>query len=309
MDESTLASLLTLNAPQALASNQKNLKKLGGPDGILDLLETSLHDGIASDSIASRESTFGQNFTPSAPPPTFLSLLIDSVVEDATVQILIVSALVSLAVGVYDDPSSGWIEGTAIIAAVVIVAFVTAGNDYQKEQQFRKLEDVAVSAKDVKVIRDGETHELSSKEVVVGDVVLLEPGDKIPADGILTLCDAGGVVTDESSLTGEIDGVEKANFDTKTDPFLLSGCNVSSGSGHMVVIAVGKHSQWGVIKASLEKEQAQTPLQEKLDDMAAMIGYIGMVRVTKLEAFYTIILLFYYAIMLLCYYAAMLVCC
>jgi len=276
MDESTLASLLTLNAPQALASNQKNLKKLGGPDGILDLLETSLHDGIASDSIASRESTFGQNFTPSAPPPTFLSLLIDSVVEDATVQILIVSALVSLAVGVYDDPSSGWIEGTAIIAAVVIVAFVTAGNDYQKEQQFRKLEDVAVSAKDVKVIRDGETHELSSKEVVVGDVVLLEPGDKIPADGILTLCDAGGVVTDESSLTGEIDGVEKANFDTKTDPFLLSGCNVSSGSGHMVVIAVGKHSQWGVIKASLEKEQAQTPLQEKLDDMAAMIGYIGM---------------------------------
>ncbi|GMH91575.1 hypothetical protein TrVE_jg5534 [Triparma verrucosa] len=277
MDESTLASLLTMNAPQALASNQKALKKLGGPDGLLDLLETSLHDGIASASISERTGTFGANFTPSAPPPTFLSLLIDSVVEDATVQILIVSALVSLAVGVYDDPETGWIEGAAIIAAVVIVAFVTAGNDYQKEQQFRKLEDVAVSAKDVKVIRDGETHELSSKEVVVGDVVLLEPGDKIPADGVLMLCDAGGVVADESSLTGEIDGVEKANFDnSKTDPFVLSGCNVTSGSGHMVVVAVGRHSQWGVIKASLEKEQAQTPLQEKLDDMAAMIGYIGM---------------------------------
>ena len=181
MDESTLASLLTMNAPQALASNQKALKKLGGPDGLLDLLETSLHDGISSASISERTGTFGANFTPSAPPPTFLSLLIDSVVEDATVQILIVSALVSLAVGVYDDPETGWIEGAAIIAAVVIVAFVTAGNDYQKEQQFRKLEDVAVSAKDVKVIRDGETHELSSKEVVVGDVVLLEPGDKVSA--------------------------------------------------------------------------------------------------------------------------------
>lgn len=66
-----------------------------------------------------------------------------------------------------------------------------------------------MSAKDVKALRDGVTVEISSKDVVVGDVILLEPGDKIPADGILLSSDAGGVVADESSLTGEVEGVEK----------------------------------------------------------------------------------------------------
>ena len=62
----------------------------------------------------------------------------------------------------------------------------------------------------------------------------------------------------------------------KTDPFVLSGCTVLPGSGQFLATAVGRDSQWGVIKSHLEKEQEQTPLQEKLDDMAAMIGYVGM---------------------------------
>ena len=130
----------------------------------------------------------------------------------------------------------------------------------------RNLEDVAADAKDVKVLRDGDAHELSSRDVVVGDVILLEPGDKVPADGVLLLCDAGGVVEDESALTGEIDGVAKGGYDGPSgpDPFMLAGCNVTEGSGHMLVTAVGRNTQWGVIKASLQSEQAQTPLQEKV---------------------------------------------
>ena len=130
-------SLLLLNKAQAIVDNKKALKRLGGPNDILNLLESNAHDGISTDTVILRQDIFGKNYVSSAPPPTFLSLLIDSVVEDTTVQILIVSAAVSLAVGVYDDPQTGWIEGTAILAAVVIVAFVTATNDYQKEKQFR----------------------------------------------------------------------------------------------------------------------------------------------------------------------------
>jgi len=270
---------LSMTEPAAMDANLKNLKKIGGVAPLLSTLSTSLHDGIKSSTLPTRTATFGANYTPSPPPPTFLSLLVDSVVEDTTVQILLVSAVVSLAVGVYDDPSTGWIEGAAIIAAVVIVAFVTATNDYQKEQQFRKLEDVSISAKDVKALRDGLTVEISSKDVVVGDIIMLEPGDKIPADGILVSSDAGGVTVDESSLTGEPDGVEKHvlhDLSSNVDPFALSGCNVVEGSGCMLVIATGRNSQWGRIKAKLETEHTQTPLQEKLDDMAAMIGYIGM---------------------------------
>jgi P-type Ca2+ transporter type 2C len=82
---------------------------------------------------------------------------------------------------------------------------------------------------------------------------------------------------DESTLTGEPEDINK---DSESDPFLLSGCTAIAGSGRYVAIAIGKNSQWGVIKSHLEKEQEETPLQEKLDDMAAMIGYVGMAAAT-----------------------------
>jgi magnesium-transporting ATPase (P-type) len=99
----------------------------------------------------------------------------------------------------------------------------------------------------------------------------VEAGDEIPCDGVVLQFD--GLEVDESALTGEPMDIEK---DHDNDPFLLSGCTVSAGSGQFLAIAVGKDSQWGIIKSHLEKEQEQTPLQEKLDDMAAMIGYVGM---------------------------------
>lgn len=85
--------------------------------------------------------------------------------EDTTIIVLVVAAVVSLAVGIYEDPSKGWIEGAAILFAVMIVAVVTATNNYNKELQFRKLnavkDDVSVS-----VIRDGKTISINIKELV-----------------------------------------------------------------------------------------------------------------------------------------------
>jgi len=133
-DPNVLKGLLTMTTPQAAAGNLKvslrrlpvsftsifsntffiallqALKKLGGAESLLSSLSSSAHDGIDASTIPTRTSIFGANYTPSPPPPTFLSLLIDSVVEDTTVQILLVSAVVSLAVGIYDDPETGWIE-------------------------------------------------------------------------------------------------------------------------------------------------------------------------------------------------------
>ena len=75
----------------------------------------------------------------------------------------------SLTVGVYENPSTGWIEGAAIIAAVVIVAVVTATNDYQKEQQFRKLSEVAEGKKDVKVGREGGHGEVRGLREIIDE--------------------------------------------------------------------------------------------------------------------------------------------
>ena len=274
----SVEDLQQCNESQSTDSNRTNLLSLTARSPLTTQLHKQLSTttkvGLTADAIVASTALFGSNSLPAAPPPSFVSLLVDSIVDDGTVQILIVAALVSLLVGMYDNPATGWIEGVAILAAVVIVAFVTAINDYQKEQQFRKLDAVASSKPDVKVTRDGITHTITPAEVVVGDVIKLEPGDKIPGDSVLFQSDATTIEVDESSLTGEVEPILK-HLPAQGDPFLLSGCNVTDGSGIAVVIAVGGNSQWGIIKKSLEKEQSQTPLQEKLDDMAALIGNIG----------------------------------
>jgi P-type Ca2+ transporter type 2C len=262
--------LLSMNQPQALEENLRNLKTLDGPDGLINLLHSNKSDGLDSSSVPQRRILFGRNALPSSPRKSFWQLFIDTF-DDATLQILIVSAIVSLVIGIYDDPTTGYVEGLAILAAVFIVSVVTAVNDYQKESQFRDLSKKGDEEVDVVVMRSGKAKQIPVQELVVGDVVCIEAGDEIPCDGVLLQYD--GLEIDESALTGEPMDIEKTY---EADPFVLSGCTVSAGSGKFIAIAVGRDSQWGVIKSHLEKEQEQTPLQEKLDDMAAFIGYVGM---------------------------------
>jgi P-type Ca2+ transporter type 2C len=125
----------------------------------------------------------------------------------------------------------------------------------------------------VSVLRNGVTNHVSVKELVVGDIVQLNAGDKIPADGVMIL--GSDVICDESALTGESEGRHKEHWEAG-DPFLLSGSTLSSGYCEMVVTAVGIQSRWGKIKADLNTETAETPLQEKLTVLADQIGYGGM---------------------------------
>lgn len=263
--------LRSINQPQALELNLQHLKSkaIGGNSGLVLLLSSDADTGIDPSTVLTRRTLFGCNSLPSAPRKSFCQLFCDTF-DDATLQILIAAALVSLAIGIYDDPTTGYVEGIAILAAVLIVSCVTAVNDYQKESQFRELsqanDDILVV-----VMRNGKAKQINVGDIVVGDIVCIEAGDQIPCDGILVRQD--GLEVDESALTGEPMDIEK---DLEKDPFMLSGCQASAGSGQFIAIAVGRESQWGVIKSHLEKEQEQTPLQEKLDDMAAMIGYVGM---------------------------------
>lgn len=265
------ALLKSINQPQALEENLKNLQQLGGTDALLKTLRTSAEDGIPLDSVDARRATLGHNSLPSAPRATFFELFRETF-EDGTLQILIVAALVSLAIGIYDDPTTGYVEGLAILTAVLIVSTVTAANDYQKESQFRELTAADDENSKVVVIRSGEPIEINVVDVVVGDLFAIEAGSQIPCDGVLVRKNEH-LEVDESALTGEPMDIDK---DPTYDPFLLSGSICTAGSGQIVAIGVGKDSQWGIIKAHLEKEQEHTPLQEKLDDMAATIGYVGM---------------------------------
>lgn len=260
-----------INMPQGLTKNLSNLNSdtFGGLKGLAELLQLDLSKGAETGTIDSRRELFGCNSLPTSPRKDFWQLFIDTF-DDVTLQILIVSAIVSLIIGIYDDPSTGYVEGLAILSAVLIVSVVTAGNDYQKESQFRVL-SAANDSVDVVVVRDGLHWQIPVEEIVVGDIVCVEAGDQIPCDGVLVRFD--GLELDESALTGEPIDIEK---NAKLDPFVLSGTTAVAGTGDFLAIAVGKYSQWGIIKSKLGLEQEQTPLQEKLDEMAVMIGNVGI---------------------------------
>jgi P-type Ca2+ transporter type 2C len=196
-------------------------------------------------------------------------------------------AVVSLALGLFQDfgttrldgkPPVDWVEGVTIIVAVLIIVIVGSINDWQKEKQFKSLNEKR-EERDVKVIRNGRQQLIHVHDVVVGDVVLLEPGDIISCDGVFL--SGHNVRCDESSTTGESDAIKKLPYqgcialrDTRlaefepdspvgdgestsgpprknpsgldllghTDCFVVSGSKVVEGVGSYLVISVGPKS-------------------------------------------------------------------
>lgn len=211
--------------------------------------------------------------------------------KDKVIILLSVAAVVSLALGIYqaaekvDDETLQWVEGVAIIVAVVIVVVVGAANDWQKERQFVRL-NKKKEDRNVKVIRSGKSREISVYDILVGDVMHLEPGDMIPVDGIFI---AGhNLKCDESSATGESDLIRKHPGDevyaaidnhqsiAKLDPFIISGGKVNEGIGTFLVTSVGVNSSYGKTMMSLREDTQTTPLQSKLNVLAEYIAKLGL---------------------------------
>lgn len=118
---------------------------------------------------------FGTNMFPEKPMTTFFALFVQAL-NDFTIMILIASAVVSLCLGIFveNNSESGWIEGTAIMIAVLIVATVTAGNDYTKELQFRALEKSSQADEQCTVFRESAKRLVNPCELTVGDIVVLQ---------------------------------------------------------------------------------------------------------------------------------------
>ena len=272
-----MAFKLTKKDLDRIYEEENGLDALGGLDGLYKGFNVNPSTGIKDDEkeIAARREAFGRNINPEPRITTFIELLIDALKGDTTVIILIISAIVSLALAFLVTPEnpeesgSGWIEGTAILMAVAIVSFVTALNDYSKEKQFRKLNKVKEN-KDIRIIRNGHPTTIGAFDIVAGDIVLLDTGDAIPADGLLI--EGFNLALDQSPMTGEVEAVPKSS----SDRILLAGCQVIEGGGRMIVTRVGENSEWGKTIAQLVKDPENTPLQDKLEVVADTIGWIGL---------------------------------
>mmetsp|Transcript_12255 Transcript_12255/g.42510 ORF Transcript_12255/g.42510 Transcript_12255/m.42510 type:complete len:1092 (+) Transcript_12255:149-3424(+) len=256
------------------AQGKAELAKLGGVSGLAAKLKTDLEKGVSGQEaeLASRREALGTNEFEYPPPKTLLELVGDAF-NDLTVRILCVAAIVSLGIGAgmkEHREEYGYLEGIAIIVVVWIVVGLQAGIDYTKERKFRKLNSVKDNY-DVKVLRNGQPLAVPANDIVVGDLVTLTAGDKLPADGVFV---AGSKLkTNESAMTGEPIDIAK-NADK--DPFLLSGTTVSEGSGTMLAVAVGSRSQWGAIIKQLVQEPEDTPLQDRLNELVVLVGNFGM---------------------------------
>ncbi|CAE1239789.1 ATP2B [Acanthosepion pharaonis] len=236
-------------------------KEYGGVLEMCKKLYTSPSEGLSGNpyDLEHRRQVFGSNVIPPKPPKSFLQLVWEAL-QDVTLIILLVAALISLALSFYKVPpdpdaedeekesadEAGWIEGLAILIAVIVVVLVTAFNDWRKEKQFRGLQSKIEHEHKFSTIRAAEVIEIPVGELVVGDICLVRYGDLLPSDGIII--QSNDLKVDESSLTGESDHVKKG---VDNDPVLLSGTHVMEGSGKMLVTAVGVNSQTGIIFALL----------------------------------------------------------
>lgn len=134
-----LKTVMNLSSEDALTQ----LDELGGDKGLANALNTNFYEGIhvTVEDTNARQTEFGRNFIPAPPPKTFLALAWEAL-QDKTLIALIVCAFLSVTLGlaVEEDKELAWIDGAAILGAVVIVVVVAAGNDYSKEKKFRALQ-------------------------------------------------------------------------------------------------------------------------------------------------------------------------
>lgn len=234
-----------------------------------------------------RLRVYRDNRLPERKPDGILTLIWRAY-NDKILILLTIAAVVSLALGIYEtvagESGVDWVEGVAICVAIIIVVTVGAANDWQKERQFVKL-NKRKDDREVKLIRSGKSIQISVHDITAGDVLHLEPGDAIPADGIFI--SGHGVKCDESSATGESDQMKKTpgvevlqriqdgTATAKLDPFIISGSKVLEGVGTYLVTSVGTNSSYGKILMSLQTDNEPTPLQVKLGKLANWIGGLG----------------------------------
>ena len=268
----------------------KYFKEKNGIDFLLDALKTNKKTGISS--AAGREEYFGSNKIFRKPPPNFWDFVKEAL-SDKMIIILIVCSVFEIAVSLYYILGAGqkdnldWVDGISIIIAVFVVVSVGSITNYKKEMKFQDLNNIQNGTTKYNVIRNGAPQLIISDEILVGDLLKINYGEILPAD--MLVIEANSLKIDESALTGESNAVKKNSYEKcleeldneekhPSSMILLSGTNVIEGTGTCIAIAIGEHSQKGIIRGTIDNasEDDKTPLENKLNVIADLIGYFGL---------------------------------
>ena len=218
--------------------------------------------GLSDNEVIKSRTEYGTNEITEVKKNTFWHLLLESFADPIIKILLIALAIKVIVLFRHFD----WFETIGILIAIFLASFISTISEYGSEQAFNRLQSDALKGK-VKVIRNGKVVEITTGEVVVGDIVILNSGDKIPADGVLI---SGNLSVDESALNGESKEAKK-----KINSKVYRGSVVYNGNAKMQVELVGDKTIIGKISQELQSDIPESPLRLKLRGLAKTISKIG----------------------------------
>ncbi len=234
-------------------------------------LETN---GLTNKEVETSRKKYGSNNIALIKKNKFINILISSL-SDPIIKILLIALAIKV---VFLFKNFDWYETIGILIAIFVASFISSVSEYGSEKSFIKLQEEASKIK-CRVKRNGKIVEIAIDDVVVGDVVILETGDKIPADGYLI---EGDLTVDESSLNGESKEIYKESVDKWKKNIcdinkVYRGTVVYSSKALMIVTTVGVDTIYGKIASELTEVQPQSPLKLRLTSLAKVISKIGYI--------------------------------
>ena len=242
---------------------------------VKESLDTNIEKGLTSSEAKKRQGIYGTNELEKPQKRSLLLRFLDQF-KDAMIIILIIAAVVSIIV----EPGD-WIDSLIIVIVVMMNAILGVVLESHAEKSLESLQEL--SAPQSKVLRDGVKQTIASKELVPGDIIILETGDMIPSDA--RLIEAYNLKVDESALTGESVPVEKTTDPINQDVVIgdqtnmvFSSTVVTYGRGEAIVTSTGMNNEVGKIAGMLNaSEKELTPLQVKLNEIGKTIGLLCIV--------------------------------
>ena len=237
--------------------------------------------GLTSQEAAESRSKYGSNALTQIPPDPLWKKILEGF-RDPMIMILLVALVIQVVL--FFLGQAEWFEPFGILVAILIANGVSSISENKQENKASALKEEEEAKETAKVIRDGLLTQIHVSEVVVGDIVYLQAGDKIPADGIVV---DGGLKVDQAALNGETEEADKvvcpeyAVFDVKDllNPYYAyRGTVVVGGEGYMEIKVVGDRTLFGELALEVQEDTRETPLQVKLGVLAQQIskfGYIG----------------------------------
>lgn len=241
--------------------------------------------GLSAKQVEESRQKHGANTLTQIPPDPLWKKILEGF-KDPMIMILLVALVVQVVLFFLGETE--WFEPVAILIAILIANGVASVSESKQEGKASALKAEEEAKEMAKVLRDGKLQEIHVSEVVVGDIVYLQAGDKIPADGVIV---DGAVKVDQAALNGETEEADKiplpegAEYDIKdllNKYYAYRGTVVCGGEAYMEIKVVGDKTLFGELALEVQEETRETPLQVKLGKLAKQIstfGYIGAIAI------------------------------